>query len=35
MQEKCINSHLIFLKNVIKYTTELNFYAEQIAKGRD
>jgi len=28
MQEKCINSHLLFLENVIEYNTELNFYAE-------
>ena len=27
MQEKCINSHLLFLENVIEYNTELNFYA--------
>ena len=35
MQEKCINSRLLFLENVIEYNTELNFYAEYIAKGRD
>jgi len=28
MQEKCINSRLLFLENVIEYNTELNFYAE-------